>query len=232
MTKLPLTREDFATPAGRRRAQREFLLNDHAIIRLLFDNSHQIAPGVFRTYQPSPARLEGWARRGIRTVVNLRGPKPSAALFLEEEACARLGLRLENFRVYSREAPSVETLRGARELIARIEYPALFHCKSGADRVGVMSALYLFFTGKAPLDAALGQLSMRYGHVKQGKTGIIDAAFDRYLDHARANHISLSDVDAFFKWAESDAYDPAAIKRAFLGSWWGNLLTERLLRRE
>lgn len=199
---------------------------------MAFDNSHEIAPGVFRSYQPSPAQLEKWAKRGVRTVVNLRGPKPSAALFLEEEACARLGLRLENFRVYSREAPTTEILRDARALFARIEYPALFHCKSGADRVGVMAALYLFFTGKAPLDEALNQLSLRYGHVKQGKTGVIDAAFDSYLLHARENGVSLSDVDAFFRWAESDAYDPVAIKRDFMGSWWGNLLTERVLRRE
>lgn len=228
----PLTREEFATPEGAKRARREFLFGDHAIIRMAFDNSHEIAPGVWRTYQPSPAKLENWAKRGVRTVVNLRGPKPSAALFLEEEACARLGLRLENFRVYSREAPSIEVLRGARDLFARIEYPALFHCKSGADRVGVFAALYLFFTGRAPLDEALGQLSLLYGHVKQGKTGVIDAAFDLYLAHARANKISLSDVDAFMRWAESDAYDPAAIKRDFMGSWWGNFLTERVLRRE
>lgn len=228
----PLTREEFATPEGRRRAVREFLFADHAIIRMAFDNSHEIAPGVFRSYQPSPAQLEKWARRGVKTVVNLRGSKPSAALFLEEEACARLGLRLENFRVYSREAPSRETLREAQELFARIEYPALFHCKSGADRVGVMAALYLFFTGKAPLDEALKQLSLRYGHVKHGKTGVIDAAFELYLRHANEKGVSLSDVDAFMRWADSSAYDPIAIKRDFLGSWWGNLLTERLLRRE
>jgi len=228
----PITREDFATPEGRRRARREFLFADHAIIRMAFDNSHEIAPGVWRSYQPSPARLERWAARGVRTIVNLRGPKPSAALFLEEDACARLGLRLEHFRVYSREAPTIEILKGARDLFARIEYPALFHCKSGADRVGLMAALYLFFTGKAPLDEALGQLSLRYGHVKQGKTGVIDAAFERYLAHARANNVSLTDVAAFFRWAESNAYDPVAIKREFMGSWWGNFLTERVLKRE
>lgn len=232
MKATPLTREEFLTPAGRKRAMREFLFNDHAFIRLIYDNTHEIAPGVWRSYQPSPVRLEKWARRGVKTVINLRGPKPSAALFLEEDACARLGLRLENFRVFSREAPSADMLRGARDLFNRIEYPALFHCKSGADRVGLIAALYLFFTGKAPLDKALKQLSLRYGHVKHGKTGVIDSAFARYLDDARANNISLSDVGAFFTWAESDAYDPAAIKRDFMGSWWGNLLTERVLRRE
>lgn len=227
-----ISREAFATPEGRARAWREFLLSDHAIIRRLYDNSHEIAPGVWRSFQPSPKRLEKWAARGIRTVVNLRGPKPSAALYFEEEACKRLGLSLETFRVFSREAPTTELLEEARTLFERIEYPALFHCKSGADRVGLMSALYLFFSGAAPLDQALGQLSLRYGHIKQGKTGVIDAAFERYLEFARENRIPLSDVDAFLQWARSDAYDPVAIKRDYLGAWWGNFLTERVLRRE
>ncbi len=232
MTAATLTREEFATPEGRRRAMREFLIDDHEIIRACYDNTHEIAPGVYRSFQPSPARLERWARRGVKTVVNLRGGKPSAALFLEEEACARLGMSLENFRVFSREAPSIEALNGARNLFERIEYPALFHCKSGADRVGLMSALYLFFRENRPLDVALKQLSWRYGHVKHGKTGIIDAAFARYLDHAHANKVSLCDTDGFLAWAASDAYDPAQIKRQFMGNWWGNFLTERVLRRE
>lgn len=211
---------------------REFLFADHAVIRRLYDNTHEVAPGVFRSFQPSPESLKRWAKRGIKTVVNLRGPRPSAALFLEEEACARLGLRLENFRVYSREAPSKEIIFGARALFDRIDYPALFHCKSGADRVGVMAALYLFLKAGRPLDEALGQLSLRFGHVKHGKTGVIDAAFARYLTHAKENKISLSDVGAFLEWIDSPAYDPAAIKREFMGSWWGNFLTERVLRRE
>lgn len=228
----PLTREDFKTPEGQRRAVREFLFVDHAAIRALYDNTHEIAPGVFRSFQPSPQALARWARRGLKTVVNLRGPNPCAALFLEEEACARLGMRLENFRVYSREAPSKETIFGARDLFERIAYPALFHCKSGADRVGVIAALYLFFREKRPLDEALKQLSLRYGHVKGGKTGVIDAAFARYLDYARASAVPLNDVDAFLEWVGSPQYDPAAIKRDFMGSWWGNFLTERVLRRE
>ncbi len=41
-------------------------------------------------------------------------------------------------------------MRDARALFDRIEYPALFHCKSGADRVGLMAALYLFFKEASP----------------------------------------------------------------------------------
>lgn len=228
----PLTRESFKTPEGRRRAMRGFALGDHALLRAFYDNSHEIAPGVYRSFQPSPAQIARWAARGVKTVVNLRGDKPSAALFLEEEACAKHGLTLVNFRLHSREAPSAETLRGLQALFARIDYPALLHCKSGADRAGLAAAMYLFMKSGAPLDVALKQLSLRYGHIRAGKTGVIDAAFDLYLDHARRTGIALNDVDAFLDWTATCAYDPAAIKAAFQGKWWGNMLTETLLRRE
>ncbi len=228
----PLTREEFRTPDGRKRALRAFAFGDHAALRALYDNSHEVAPGVWRSFQPSPAHLTRWAKRGVRTIVNLRGDRPSAALFLEEEACARLGLKLVNFRVFSREAPSAEMLKGLKTLFDTIEYPALFHCKSGADRVGLASAMYLFMKGGTPLDAALKQLSLRYGHIRAGKTGVIDAAFDAYLAHARQAQIALTDVGAFLRWAQSPAYDPARLKAAYAGKWWGNLLTEKLLRRE
>ncbi len=228
----PLTREEFATPEGRKRAMRELMLADHGFLRTVYDNSHEIAPGkMWRTFQPSPKHLGRWAAKGVKTVVNLRGDKPTGQLLLEEEACKRLGLRLIHFRVYSREAPSKEILKGARALFDEIEYPAIMHCKSGADRAGLMSALFLFFHEGVPLDAALDQLSFKYGHVKAGKTGVIDAAFDRYMTYAKEKGVSLSDVGAFFAWVERD-YDPAEVKASFRSKGWGDLLTEVVLRRE
>lgn len=228
-----LTREEFATRQGRARAWRELMLTDHGVLRFAFRNTHEVAPGkMWRSVQPAPADIARFARHGIKTVVNLRGSAPSGFLYLEEEACRAHGVALVNFRVFSREAPMLETLEGARALFRDIEYPAVLHCKSGADRAGLMSALYLFFQGDAPFDHALKQLSLRYGHFRQGKTGVIDYALELYLAHARTHRIDLSSVDAFFEWARSPAYDPVRIKAEFLGSWWGNLLTEKILRRE
>lgn len=229
----PLTREEFETPGGRRRAWRELMLADHGLLRLVYSNVHEIAPGrMWRSYQPSPRDLERFARRGVKTVVNLRGDKPSGYYFLEEEACRRLGLDLVTFRVFSREAPAKETLHGARALFETIAYPAVMHCKSGADRAGLMATLYMFFREGVPLDRAMReQLSLRYGHVRHGKTGVIDHALGKYVAHARAAGVDLSSVDGFFAWVDAD-YDPAAARREFMGSWWGNFITEKALRRE
>ena len=232
MSGKALSREEFATPNGRRRAWRELMLGDHGLLRKIYNNTHEISPGkMWRSYQPSPADLKKWKACGVRTIINLRGDNPGGRYFLEEEACKELDLKFVTFRVFSREAPSRDALHGARKLFEEIEYPAMMHCKSGADRAGLMSVLYLFFHEGAPLDRALEQLSFKYGHVKQGKTGVIDYAFARYVDYANETGKSLSSVADFFAWVDSD-YDPKALKTQFRSTGWGSLLTEHILRRE
>ncbi|MEO1015330.1 MAG: protein tyrosine phosphatase [Pseudomonadota bacterium] len=226
-----LTREAFQTPHGRRRAWRELTLSDHGFIRAIYDNSHEIAPGVFRSAQPGPRRLRQWRDRGVNSVLNLRGPRESGILFLEEDACERLEIKHVPFRVYSREAPSPDVLHGARRLFAETEPPFLMHCKSGADRVGLMATLYDFFVAGKPLPVALRQLSLRYGHIRFGKTGVIDAAFDEYILFAEERGVALDDVEAFFDWVDGP-YDHDATKARFRSNWLGDLLTERVLRRE
>ena len=100
------------------------------------------------------------------------------------------------------------------------------HCKSGADRAGIMSVFYCHFRLGQPIRQAMQQLSLRYLHVRQGKTGVLDYVFERYVAEAEPQGMS------FIDWVMSPAYDPAAIKADFRAQWIGTLLTEKLLRRE
>jgi protein tyrosine/serine phosphatase len=217
---------DLSTGAGRLRTVLHYLWNDHAYLRLGFQNAHWISPELVRANQPWPFQLERWQRRGIRTVINLRGGFDGSFYALERDACQRLGLKLIDFTVTSREIPSRKQVEGAKALFETLDYPALMHCKSGADRAGIMSVLYCHFRLGQPIRKAVEQLSPRYLHVKQGKTGVLDYVFERYLEDVEPTGVS------FLEWVQSDAYDPAGMKAAFRAQWWGTLLTERLARRE
>jgi len=179
-----------------------------------------------RANQPWPFQLEAWADRGIKTVINLRGGFGASFYALEKAACARLGLTLVDFTIASRDVPSREQVAGARRLFETVEYPALMHCKSGADRAGIMSVFYRHFRQGQTIRQALDQLSPRYLHVRAGLTGVLDYIFERYL--AEGEPAGLT----FLEWVESPAYDPVAIKAEFRAGWWGTLLADRLLRRE
>ncbi len=210
------------------RAYADFLWRDHAYLRLGFQNAHWISPDLVRINQPWPFQLRWWRDNGIRTVINLRGGGFQTSFYvLERAACAKLGLKLVDFPVSSREAPSRAQVAAARDLFDRVAYPAVMHCKSGADRAGVMSVLYAHLKLGLPLREALArELSLRTLHVRQGKTGVIDYAFERYFEEGEPKGLT------FAQWTETDAYDPKRIKADFQASMWGAVLTERLLRRE
>ncbi len=217
---------DLATPVGRFKTYADYLWNDHAYLRLGFQNAHWISDELVRTNQPWPHQFAAWKDRGVKTIVNLRGGFDASFHALEKDACRRLGLELVDFTITSREVPSRDRVLGAKRLYETLTYPALIHCKSGADRAGIMSVFYMHFRKGLPIREALDQLNLRYLHVKQGKTGVLDYVFERYL--AQGEPAGLS----FLEWVESPMYDPAGMKADFRAGMLGSVLTEKLLRRE
>ncbi|HSV02068.1 MAG TPA: sulfur transferase domain-containing protein [Phenylobacterium sp.] len=217
---------DLDRPLGRVRTYADYLWNDHAYLRLAFSNAHRVSDELVRANQPWPHQLEAWKARGVRTVINLRGDFHRSFYALEREACRRFGLELVNFPMGSREVPSRERVLGARRLFETVRYPALMHCKSGADRAGLMSVLYLHFRKGATIREAMDQLHLRYLHVRQGKTGVLDYTFERYLAEGEPAGMS------FLEWVRSPAYDPAGFRADFKAQMWGSLVSERLLNRE
>lgn len=216
---------DLSQTSGRLAAHVDMTFRDHAFLRVWWQNAHWISDEMMRANQPWPFQIRRWARQGIKTIVNLRGGMGTSFHQLEREACERAGIKLENWTVTSRGAPTIEQVRGAKDLFERIAYPALMHCKSGADRAGLMSVLYLHFRKGEPIDKAMRMLSLRYGHVRQGKTGIIDTFFELYLAQGAPKGLSL------IEWMERD-YDPVKLKDAFRSSWFGNVVVDKILRRE
>lgn len=209
----------------RLRAHLLSLFIDHGIFRAAYRNWHEIAPGVYRSNQPSPAQIERAARAGVRTVVNLRGQSNDSYHLLERDACARLGLELIDFKVFSRELPSAKRLHEIGRLFETIRYPALMHCKSGADRVGLMSVLYLLVHERRPLEEALRQLGIKYGHYRQARTGILDKLFEAYGEyHAKTG-------TDFYTWVDT-AYDRKALTLAFHENRWASILVDWILMRE
>ena len=202
------------------------LLVDHGVFRLAYLNRHPVGTrGLWRSAQPGPHQLARFRAEGVRTIVSLRGGREHGSWPLQREACARNGLRLVEFVLRSREAPDRATILAAKAFFERIEYPAVMHCKSGADRAGLAAALYLILHEGRPVAEAARQLSARYGHFRFAKTGILDAFFARYLAEGEARGLD------FLAWVET-AYDPEALKRDFRPGFWSDAVVDRLLRRE
>lgn len=213
------------TPMRRFIGVMEHLFVDHAVFRYIYLNRHSVAPGVERAAQPSPRHIRQIARSGIKTIINLRGVRDCASYLYEKEAAERNGIRLVDFVLSSRAAPSREQIEGFDRLLDQVEGPVLLHCKSGADRAGIASALYVLLKTDLPPSEALRQLSLRYGHIRQAKTGVLDAVIAAYVrDDAR-------EPIPFRRWV-AERYDPDEISRNFHSSRWANFFTDKVLERE
>ncbi len=203
----------------------DMLFFDHGIFRVIYFNKHEIADGVFRSSQPAPHQIRRLAKKGIKTIINLRGPRECGSYRLEERHCERNGIKLINFVMYSRAAPSPVMIREAEELFKNVEYPILMHCKSGADRAGLASVLHLLLHHNTPVETAQKQLSLKYGHIRQADTGVLDYFFDLYVAEKHKTNIS------FYDWLDSD-YEPDKVKSDFQTNGFMNVLVNKILRRE
>lgn len=199
---------DISTPKGRHRALWHFYLLDHGVLRTFWTNLFEISPGVWRSNQPSPRRLRKYKRMGIKTVLNLRGEGQRSPYLFERETCDKIDLPLTNFPMQARHLDAPERLSMLLNHLENIEHPFVMHCKSGADRAGLASALYLLHIKGAPIEEAKRQLSFKYIHVKSFQTGILDHMLEAYEIDTNTTPMPIRE------WIET-RYDPARLTAEF-----------------
>ncbi len=147
-------------------------------------NIHAVEEGAFyRSGQLGTDHLAATIKRcGIRTIVNLRGAAPGQEWYEQEIATAR-NLRVGHIdlSMSADKEPDPETLERLVLYMRESPKPMLAHCKAGADRSGLASALYLLTLRHKPPSEASGQLSFWYGHFPWlcSKTAAMDNAFER-----------------------------------------------------
>jgi len=199
---------------------------DHGFLRILYHNRWRVLGGLYRANQPSPGRLRVYKEKfAIRTVVNLRGENDQLGWYrLEEQACRVLGIHLINIQVYSRGLVSGEKIIKLREIISSLELPALVHCKSGADRAGFFTVLYRHYRLGEPIEHAVSELSIKYGHSKSAKTGVLDHFFRKYIDER-------SRCQSFTSWATSE-FNLEETQNSFRAASISDWIIDRLMRRE
>ena len=203
----------------------DMIVKDHGFLRFCYHNFHQIDEKLYRSNMPTPLRIRKYGKLGIKTIINLRGIRRDGGWLLENEACKKYNIKLIDFRARSRAAPEKDMIFKAEKLFKSIKYPALIHCKSGADRAGIMCALYMLTFKKENPHIAKKQLSWRYLHVKWAKPGVLDSFVEEYSKQYKQNKIK------FLDWVK-ESYDPEKLESNFRSVWWVNRLLDDFLKRE
>jgi hypothetical protein len=173
---------------------------------LLGRNLHVVVAGrVYRCAQQTGAALEDIVRdHGIRTVVNLRGCCSPMGWYVEEaRVCHRLGVSQEDVCLSAYRLPAVGEVRRLLEVLDRTEYPILLHCRRGADRTGLVSAMVLLLETDTPFGRARSQLGWRYGHLAAGRPAVLDRFFDLYSEWLTKKELAHSPA-VFRQWLEHE----------------------------
>ena len=101
-------------------------------------NLHRITPDLYRGAQPTVEGFRELKRMGIKTVVNLR------SFNSDRRAIAAAGGGLRYFHIHSKAwHAEEEDLVAFLEIVGDpVNLPVFVHCQHGADRTGLMSAVY------------------------------------------------------------------------------------------
>lgn len=216
-----------STPWGRFTAHLQAWFVDHEILRILYRNFFAISPNAFRSNHPSPRFINKLHKRfDLKTIISLRRADTTGQYLLEKEACDALDIELIHVVMSSRELPHKEKIFESRDVLRNANYPILIHCKSGADRAGLMSVFYRHFVLAEPISEARKELSMKYGHFRWADTGKLDYFFDAFCAFEQSHpEVSFSD------WVEHH-YDRDALDAQFKAAGWANIVVNKLLKRE
>ena len=122
-------------------------------------NLHRISPMLYRSEQPTALGMKNLEKLGIRTVINLR------AFNDDDDEVKGTSLRTEHVKILTWRIDDRHVIEVMRMLRQTENAPFLIHCQHGADRTGVMSAMYrILEQGWTPEDALKELIDGGYGY--------------------------------------------------------------------
>jgi protein tyrosine/serine phosphatase len=150
-------------------------------------NFHTVSAGVlYRSAQLSKNEIRWTVRQyGIKSVLNLRGAHAGQFWYDDEiEAAGELGLAHFDYPMSSKRFVTSQQIGEVLAIVSKAPKPLLIHCKSGADRSGLVAALYRFSETGASATQADQELSLVYGHFPYltSRSGAMDDSFWAYVN--------------------------------------------------
>ncbi len=130
-------------------------------------NLHAVRAGVlYRSAQLSGNEIKAAVGEyGIKSVLNLRGAHKGEAWYDDEMAASgALGLAHFDYPISAKRFVTNQQIEEILGIVRKAPKPLLIHCKAGADRAGLVAALYRYSDTGASAAQADQELSLVYGH--------------------------------------------------------------------
>jgi protein tyrosine/serine phosphatase len=116
-------------------------------------NLHRLTPMLYRSEQPTALGMQNLEKLGVRTVINLR------AFNDDEDEVRGTTLRTERTKILTWRVDDRHVIEVMNMLKKTENGPFLIHCQHGADRTGLMSAMYRMLEQNWSAEDALAELT-------------------------------------------------------------------------
>jgi len=151
----------------------------------IYGNFHKVDKDVYRSAQLFSFNMPYYLKKyKIKSILNLRSMRKAKKLkrrwYVDEVDISKsLGVVRYDYPIGDRKEATIEEMDTIVQLIKDAPKPLLIHCKMGADRTSLATALYLYSMKKDEPEKAI---SIVYGHFPWlgSKTVAMDRSFEKY----------------------------------------------------
>lgn len=116
-------------------------------------NLHKVSEDVYRGAQPTAEGMQALKDLGVKTIINLR------SLHSDRDEIGEIDLDYEHIPMLAFFPSDDEILHVLDLMTDETRTPAFVHCMHGADRTGVVSAMYRIIIQDWPKDEAIREMT-------------------------------------------------------------------------
>jgi len=149
---------------------------------LLYGNFHKVDKDLYRSAQLFSFNLPYYIEKHhIKSILNLRGDSSKQWYQDELRISKEYNVTHYDYGIGDRKLASMKEMDDIVKILKDAPKPLLIHCKAGADRTSLVSALYLYEI-KHDKDAQKA-ISIIYGHFPWlgSRTKAMDESFKKYM---------------------------------------------------
>ncbi len=150
---------------------------------LLYGNFHKVDRDLYRSAQLFSFDMPYYIKKyKIKSIINFRGNSTKDWYKNELSISKEYNVTHYDYGIGDRKVASIKEMNDIVHLMKIAPKPLLIHCKAGADRTSLASALYLYAI-KGDKDASKA-ISIIYGHFPWlgSKTEAMDRSFKKYIE--------------------------------------------------
>jgi len=146
-------------------------------------NFHAITIGeAYRSAQLDNDELAYYVKKyHIKSILNLRGKNPARTWYTDEvNFSLKNNVAHYDIALSAYLEPKAADVTNLMDVFRNAPRPLLMHCQAGADRSGLVAAMWKVVVDKTSKTEAEEQLSILYGHLSVGSASAMNNFFQKW----------------------------------------------------